>query len=81
MDYASLILFHQPYGNYVSGWRAMEEAVRAGKVRAIFPLHKVDQILEVAEIKPPVFQVEQPPLEPARIQGHARHARARRCHL
>lgn len=62
MDYVDLMLLHQPYGDYVSGWRAMEEAVRAGKVRAIglsnFPLHKVDQILEVATIKPSVFQVE-----------------------
>ena len=62
LDYMDLMLFHQPYGDYVSGWRAMEEAVRAGKVRAIglsnFPLHKVDQILEVATIKPSVFQVE-----------------------
>ena len=62
LDYVDLMLFHQPYGDYVSGWRAMEEAVRAGKVRAIglsnFPLHKVDQILEVATIKPSVFQVE-----------------------
>ena len=40
----------------------MEEAVDAGKVRAIglsnFPVHKVEQILEVARIKPSVFQVE-----------------------
>ncbi len=62
MDYVDLLLFHQPYGDYVSGWRAMEEAVRAGKVRAIglsnFPVHKIDEILAVAEIKPAVLQVE-----------------------
>ena len=62
MDYVDLMLFHQPYGDYVAGWRAMEEAVEAGKVRAIglsnFPLHKVDQILEVARIKLAVIQVE-----------------------
>ena len=62
MDYVDLMLFHQPYGDYVEGWRAMEEAVDAGKVRAIglsnFPVHKVEQILEVARIKPAVIQVE-----------------------
>ena len=62
MDYVDLMLFHQPYGDYVAGWRAMEEAVEAGKVRAIglsnFPLHKVDQILEGARIKVAVIQVE-----------------------
>ena len=62
LDYVDLLLFHQPYGDYVSGWRAMEEAVAAGKVRAIglsnFPVHKIDEILEVATIKPAVLQVE-----------------------
>ena len=62
LDYVDLLLFHQPYGDYVSGWRAMEEAVTAGKVRAIglsnFPMHKIDEILEVAAIKPAVLQVE-----------------------
>lgn len=61
-DYVDLLLFHQPYGDYVDGWRAMEEAVRAGKVRAIglsnFPVHKIKQIMEVAEIKPAALQVE-----------------------
>lgn len=62
LDYVDLLLFHQPYGDYVSGWRAMEEAVANGKVRAIglsnFPVHKIDEILEVATIKPAVLQVE-----------------------
>mgnify|MGYP002564947582 FL=1 len=26
MGYVDLLLFHQPYGDYVSGWKAMEEA-------------------------------------------------------
>ena len=62
LDYVDLLLFHQPYGDYVAGWRAMEEAVRAGKVRTIglsnFPEHKIDEILEVATIMPAVLQVE-----------------------
>lgn len=62
LDYVDLLLFHQPYGEYVEGWRAMEEAVAEGKVRSIglsnFPVHKVEQIMEVATIKPAVLQVE-----------------------
>lgn len=62
LDYVDLLLFHQPYGDYVDGWRAMEEAVRAGKVRSIglsnFPARKIEQIMEVAQIKPAALQVE-----------------------
>ena len=62
MDYVDLLLFHQPYGEYVSGWKAMEETVVAGKVRSIglsnFPVRKIKQIMEVATIKPAALQVE-----------------------
>lgn len=62
LDYVDLLLFHQPYGDYVDGWRAMEEAVCAGKVRSIglsnFPASKIEQIMEVAQIKPAALQVE-----------------------
>ncbi|MGI6034077.1 MAG: aldo/keto reductase [Coriobacteriales bacterium] len=62
LDYVDLMLFHQPYGAYVEGWKAMEEAVKAGKVRSVglsnFPLHKVKEILDVATIKPAILQVE-----------------------
>lgn len=62
LDYIDLLLFHQPYGEYVSGWKAMEEAVQAGKVRSIglsnFNAAKVQEILDVATIKPAVLQVE-----------------------
>lgn len=62
LDYVDLLLFHQPYGEYAEGWRAMEEAVAEGKVRSIglsnFPVHKIEQIMEVATIKPAVLQVE-----------------------
>ncbi|WP_412768251.1 aldo/keto reductase [Actinomyces israelii] len=34
-DYVDLLLLHQPYGEYVSGRRAMGEAVEAGRVRSI----------------------------------------------
>lgn len=62
LDYVDLMLFHQPYGDYVSGWKAMEEAVKAGKVKSIglsnFPMRKIQEILDVADITPAVLQVE-----------------------
>ena len=62
MDYVDLLLFPQPYGDYVAGWKAMEEAVKAGKVKSIglsnFPMHKIQEILDIADITPAVLQVE-----------------------
>ena len=34
-DYIDLLLIHQPFADYPGTWRAMEKAVRNGKVRAI----------------------------------------------
>lgn len=61
-DYIDLLLIHQPFGDYYGTYRAMEEAYKAGKVRAIgvsnfYP----DRFLDMhhfAEIKPAVNQVE-----------------------
>lgn len=62
MDHLDLLLLHQPYGAYTQAWKAMEEAVAAGKVRSIglsnFPQAKIQQILDVATIVPAVLQVE-----------------------
>lgn len=61
LDYVDLLLFHQPYGEYVSGWKAMEEAVESGKVRSIglsnFMAPKVREVLDVATVPPAVLQV------------------------
>ena len=34
-DYIDLVLIHQPFGDYYGAYRAMEEAYRAGRLRAI----------------------------------------------
>ena len=34
-DYIDLLLIHQPFGDYYGSYRAMEEAYKEGKVRAI----------------------------------------------
>lgn len=61
-DYIDLLLIHQPAGNYAAGYRQMEAAYRAGKVRAIglsnFNLPQVKEILQNFEVKPTVLQTE-----------------------
>ncbi|WP_455137738.1 aldo/keto reductase [Thermophilibacter sp.] len=61
-DYLDLLLLHQPYGAYTEAWRALEDAVAAGKVRSIglsnFPVHKIAEVMKAATIKPAVLQVE-----------------------
>ena len=61
-DYIDLLLIHQPFGDYYGSYRAMEEACKAGKLRAIgvsnfYPDRFVD-IAHFSEIKPAVNQVE-----------------------
>ena len=34
-DYIDLLLIHQPAGNYIAGYRLMEQAYKAGKVKSI----------------------------------------------
>lgn len=61
-DYIDLLLIHQPFGDYYGTYRAMEEAYKAGKLRAIgvsnfYPDRFID-LAEFCEIKPAVNQVE-----------------------
>lgn len=61
-DYIDLLLIHQPFSDYLGTWRAMEKAVKDGKVRAIglsnfYPDRFVD-MAEYAEIKPAVNQLK-----------------------
>ena len=35
IEYIDLVYFHQPVGDYVGGWKEMEQALALGKVRAI----------------------------------------------
>ena len=61
-DYIDLLLIHQPFNDYYGTYRAMEEAYKAGKVRAIgvsnfYPDRFID-LAEFCEITPAVNQVE-----------------------
>lgn len=62
MDYADLILVHQPFNDYYGSYRAMEEAYRAGKARAIgvsnFHPDRFVDLAEFCEVTPAVNQME-----------------------
>jgi diketogulonate reductase-like aldo/keto reductase len=66
LDYLDLYLVHWPVkGKYVETWKALEKLYKDGKVRAIgvsnFQIHHLQDILDVAEVKPMVNQVEYHP--------------------
>lgn len=61
-DYIDLMLLHQPYGDRYNAYRALEDALKAGKVRAIgvsnfYPDHLID-LAHFTDVVPAVNQVE-----------------------
>ena len=61
-DYVDLMLIHQPFNDYYGSYRAMEEACRAGKIRAIGVSNFMpDRFIDIAgfvDIVPAVNQLE-----------------------
>ena len=62
LDYIDLLLIHQPFGDYYGTYRAMEEAYKENKLRAIgvsnfYPDRLID-ICKFVDIKPMVNQIE-----------------------
>ena len=62
LEYIDLYLIHQPMGDYIGAYRAMEELYKEGCVRAIgmcncYP-HVLADICETVEVMPAVNQIE-----------------------
>lgn len=66
-DYIDLVLIHQPFNDYYGTYRAMTEAYKAGKIRAIgvsnfYPDRLID-FCQFQEVIPAVNQVETHPFQ------------------
>ncbi len=62
VDYIDLYLIHQAMGDYIGAWRAITEAYKEGKIRAIgvcnFYPHRLADFCETVDQLPMVNQVE-----------------------
>lgn len=62
VDYLDLYLIHQAMGDYIGAWRAMTEAYKEGKIRAIgvcnFYPHRLADFCETVDELPAINQVE-----------------------
>ena len=72
-DYVDLMLIHQPFNDYYGSYRAMEEAYRAGKIRAIGVSNFMpDRFIDIAgfvDVTPAVNQLEVHVFQQQKIAG------------
>lgn len=67
-DYIDLMILHQPAGNIRAGYRKLEDAYRAGKLRSIgisnFNAAEVQHLIDECEVMPALIQTECHPYFP-----------------
>ena len=72
-DYVDLMLIHQPFNDYYGSYRAMEEAYRTGKIRAIGVSNFMpDRFIDIAgfvDVVPAVNQLEVHVFQQQKIAG------------
>ena len=80
LDHVDLYLIHQPYGDYYSSWRAMEDLHRQGLIRAIgvsnFHADRLVDLIDHNEITPAVNQIETHPFFQRRADQELMRERA-----
>ena len=61
-EYIDLLLLHHPFNDYIGAWKAMEKAVKEGKVKSIglskFEGKHCQEIVDICTIKPAILQIE-----------------------
>ena len=66
LDYLDLYLLHWPVEGWQQAWKELETLYRDGRVKAIgvcnFEQDQLEELLDLAEIKPAVNQIESNPL-------------------
>ncbi|RXZ54574.1 aldo/keto reductase [Senegalimassilia faecalis] len=67
-DYIDLMILHQPAGDFISGYRKLEAAYKAGKLCAIgvsnFNEAEISQVIEQCDVVPAIVQMECHPYFP-----------------
>ena len=65
LAWVDLLVIHQPAGNFIAGYRQLEQAYREGKARSLGISNmygeKLERLLAAAQIKPHVVQLEAHP--------------------